>query len=98
MHVAFTDFGRSFDPADHLLLAALAAHRDVEVVDPEAAEILFFGVFGDRHRSFVGTKVHWTGENRRPPTYMMSMIGWRASRSRQAAAKSAVPTSPVKSE
>lgn len=68
LRVAFTDFGRSFDPEDHLLLAALAAHRDVEVAEPEAAETLFFGVFGDRHRSFVGTKVHWTGENRRPPS------------------------------
>jgi hypothetical protein len=67
------------------------AGREVRVASVHlgsvAVGISDYGCQGDGHPVAV---VGWL--------YMTSMIGKRASRSRQAAAKSAVPTSPVKSE
>src|SRR3954465_5318500 len=66
LRLAFSDMGRSFRADDHSIMDLLRARREVAPVEQAEADVLVHSVFGDEHRPFVGTKVHWTGENRRP--------------------------------
>jgi hypothetical protein len=50
-----------------LLTAALRAHHDIAIADLDDADVLIFSDVAPQHRSFVGTKVHYSSENLRPP-------------------------------
>lgn len=66
LRAAFVDFFRTFDPEQSVLVEALRTGRSVELVDAAEADLLVFNDWGHRHRSFAGTKVHYTAENVRP--------------------------------
>lgn len=67
LRVAFADFWPGFNPHDNPLIRALSTTQEVSLVPPREARLLIFSVFGDQHTTFAGTKVHFTGENVRPP-------------------------------
>lgn len=67
LRVAFSDFWEGFSPEHSVLFHALADVAPAEIVPAADAELLVFSDFGSQHVGFVGTKLHYTGENTRPP-------------------------------
>src|SRR5918911_193686 len=67
MRVAFCDFSRALLADVQLLRDAVVSAGGEVSETPEYAGVLVFGDYGTSHRSFVGTKVHYTAENYRPP-------------------------------
>jgi hypothetical protein len=66
MRIAFADFWTDFDPHSSVLVDAMLKGHDLEIAPREEADLLVFSVFGSEHASFVGPKLHVTGENVRP--------------------------------
>ena len=65
--VAFSDQVRGFDVNDNMWLTMLKPNFSTRVVEPDAgADVLYYSDWGDRHRSFNGRKVYYTGENMLP--------------------------------
>lgn len=66
LRVSVSDMAPSERREGHFVLDALRATTPIVYVPPDEAELLIFGVFGFEHAGFVGTKIEFTGENRRP--------------------------------
>lgn len=65
--VAFADFWPGFDPHDSILFAVLTERLGMAVVDDQdQADFLIYSVFGNKHRSFKGIRVFYTGESVKP--------------------------------
>lgn len=65
--VAFADFWPGFDPHDNMLSAVLTERLGMTVVsDQDQADFLIYSVFGNKHRSFKGIRVFYTGESVKP--------------------------------
>ncbi len=67
IRLGFADFWPGFRLEDHILFHAANACGRFTVTDPAEAELLIFSVFGQRHRRFTGTKLHYTEEKVSPP-------------------------------
>ena len=72
IRIAFSDFIfnentrdrlASFNPNNNFLVQLLSINYRVEVVQPIAADILFYSTFGNEHRKFIGKKIFYTSEN-----------------------------------
>jgi hypothetical protein len=72
IRIAFSDFIfnentrdrlASFNPNSNFLVQLLSINYGVEVVQPIAADILFYSTFGNEHRKFIGKKIFYTSEN-----------------------------------
>ncbi len=68
MKVCFSDFWTPFDPNNNFFIHLLRQmYENVEVVNPEDAEIMFFSVFGNENTLYKDCKkIFYTGENIRP--------------------------------
>lgn len=65
INVRFVDFWSNCDFENHILTRALRENYDVEIVNDDSADYVFFSVFGDEHW-FVPdrcVKIFYTGEN-----------------------------------
>lgn len=63
----FVDFWPDFNPANNFFYNLLSEYYEVEL-SPEP-DILFFSVFGNRHRTFTCLKIFYTGENYKPSRF-----------------------------
>lgn len=62
-HISFADFRPGFDPQQNMFLSLLQSRLDaVFEEDPARADLLIYSAFGDKHRSFEGTRVFYAGE------------------------------------
>lgn len=65
--VAFADFWPGFDPHDNMFSSVLTERLGMTVVgDQDQADLLIYSVFGNKHRSFKGIRVLYTGESVKP--------------------------------
>lgn len=71
MKISFCDFWWKFDNKNNFFVDSLKhSFENVEVVEPEMADLVFFSCFGKDHEKVDRTKtkkVYFTGENTRPP-------------------------------
>lgn len=66
LRLSFSDLWGDFDPEENAFTRALGAHVPTIVTTPESAEVLIYGDYGRCHEDFVGTKVSYSSECRRP--------------------------------
>ena len=68
MKICFSDFWSPFDPNNNFFIHLLKqSFENVEVVNPEDADIMFFSVFGMENTLYKNCKkIFFTGENQRP--------------------------------
>jgi hypothetical protein len=68
MKVCFSDFWTPFDPNNNFFIHSLRQlFENVEVVNPEDADVMFFSVFGNENKLYKNCKkIFFTGENIRP--------------------------------
>lgn len=64
VRVEFRDFWPGFLPHDNFIVRALSQLTTVEL--GADGQLCIFSDFGEEHASFVGCKIHFTGENSRP--------------------------------
>ena len=63
--IAFSDFWRGFSPHDNQFTRLLSPHYDMRLSD--SPDYLIYSCFGKEYRrSRVGTRIYFTGENKRP--------------------------------
>lgn len=65
IRIRFVDFWSSCDFENHILTRALRENYDVEIVNDDSADYVFFSVFGDEHWFLPDRciKIFYTGEN-----------------------------------
>ena len=63
--IRYVDFWVSCDFENHILTRALRENYDVEIVNDDSADYVFFSVFGDEHWFLPEKciKIFYTGEN-----------------------------------
>lgn len=68
MKICFSDFWSPFDPNNNFFIHILReTFEDIEVVNPEDADVMFFSVFGTENTLYKECKkIFFTGENIRP--------------------------------
>ncbi len=64
VRLAFSDFWRTFDPADNYFTRLLGEKYEIELSD--RPDFLIYSCFGNRYRNFRGIRIYYTGENRPP--------------------------------
>ena len=66
--VAFVDFWKDYNFKESLFYKTLQNHYQIELVEKEYADYVFFSVWGDDHWYVPEhcVKIFWTGENRTP--------------------------------
>lgn len=66
--IAFVDFMPNYNPKEQHFWKILARHYDLELVEKEYADYVFFSVWGNEHWSVSDrcVKIFYTGENRTP--------------------------------
>ena len=60
----FSDFYPGFDPKSNFFFDLLSTKYDVELT--EKADYLIYSNYGNDHKRFKGTKIFYSGENKRP--------------------------------
>jgi len=63
--VWYADFWGSFNPYDNWFSRAFLEGLDYKI-DP-IPDVLIYSTFGQNHKRYSCKKIHWTGENTRPP-------------------------------
>lgn len=68
MKVCFSDFWTPFDPSNNFFTHILKElFENVQIVNPEDADVMFFSVFGNENKLYKNCKkIFFTGENIRP--------------------------------
>jgi hypothetical protein len=68
MKICFSDFWTPFDPNNNFFIHLLKqSFENIEVVNPENADVMFFSVFGMENTLYKNCKkIFFTGENQRP--------------------------------
>lgn len=68
MKICFSDFWSPFDPNNNFFVNILKeSFENIQVVNPEDADIMFFSVFGIENTLYKNCKkIFFTGENQRP--------------------------------
>jgi|18_taG_2_1085343.scaffolds.fasta_scaffold01215_5 hypothetical protein len=70
LKISFCDFWLDFQPSNNFFKDLFEdIYGNITVTDPDAADILFFGPYGQEHRRFNKDniiKIFYTGENERP--------------------------------
>jgi hypothetical protein len=68
MKICFSDFWSPFDPNNNFFIHTLRElFEDIQIVNPEDADVMFFSVFGNENKLYKNCKkIFFTGENIRP--------------------------------
>ena len=66
LRVSFSDFWPDFNPIENYILSKLKKVSRLQILLSDEPEILFYSVFGKKHKNYDCLKVFFTGENQRP--------------------------------
>jgi len=69
MKIAFLDFWKSDDESILNIFSEILILKNVEISDPNTADIIFYSVFGYENLKYNKPKIFFTGENRRRWNY-----------------------------